>query len=324
MLVIITEDSKSGLEFWNYLKKIITNNSLNVKVVSARPKNHIDFGGNNKNYGGIGNVKNELNKQLDILKQIPGKHMILLAIDLVSQNLNSGNLITMNNLIRYISDLKQNKIIKYKNICNDINIEYSKYYCYEEIFLSFKKLMLFCDLKNSQANDAVKAKNMYYVVWKFLKSRNDLLRKSNGKIITYTDYLEKLNNNYSILSIQKGSYLDFLYNKYKKVHNLSLKDMRNREIVASLMLEYITSINKKIDLKINKEKIGKCWFNDCFYPFDLKNRDKNLKNNSNLNCNVCQLCKYYKSGSNKMGILLRDSLFVDTGNISIFSLLSYI
>ena len=64
MLVIITEDSKSGYEFWNSFKRIVCRNSVNVEVAIARPANHISFGGTNRNRGGITNVKSELNHQI--------------------------------------------------------------------------------------------------------------------------------------------------------------------------------------------------------------------------------------------------------------------
>lgn len=294
MLVIITEDSKSGFQFWSYFKRLVLKDSKNVEIVVARPKNHVDFGGSNTELGGIGNVLYELNYQLNRLSSITGNHLIFLGIDYIDDTTKDAYK-TINNISDFVINYKNKKIAKYLNI-NNVRIEYSHYYCYEEIFLSFKYLSDFLNLKNN-SSEVKKALQIYKTIYNYLCN----LTKGN----VYYNYLRVLNNNQNIVNIDKNGILYFLYRKYKKKYKLSLDKMRNRETVAALCLEYITSVNDKYLLKISKRGIGPCWFNDCYYLGFLKQELRKIgKLSNNKDCNGCLLCTKCKKGSQKMGMLL--------------------
>lgn len=318
MLVIITEDSKSGYEFWNSFKRIVCRNSVNVEVAIARPANHISFGGINRNRGGITNVKSELNYQIMKLSKIPGKHLIFLAIDFTADP-NSATLLNVKNLITYVNRIKSGRVDKFQGIDN-VAITYSRYFCYEEIFLSFKYLTEFCGVKyGGNSLDMQKARRIHHIL------HNYFVTVSNSQSAVYSDYLPLLNNNNSVNMPDYNSDLYFLYKKYKRQHQLVWNDMKNREVVASLCLEYISSVNSKYLVRIDKSGIGYCWFLDCGSKGELKNKLKHKgKKIHNMDCSDCFLCENCQLGRSKMGYLLTNSLFKKQGLIDINSMLSYI
>ena len=104
MLYIVTEDSKSGFQFWEAIKKIILDDSVNASIISACG---ID---------GIISTVNSLNlKSTDTL---------LMCLD------NKGTY----QVKVVIKSVKQ----KAKNL--GVRLIITDYYCMEEIFLSFSKL----------------------------------------------------------------------------------------------------------------------------------------------------------------------------------------
>ena len=318
MLVIITEDSKSGYEFWSSFKRIVCRNSVNVEVAIARPANHVSFGGTNRNRGGITNVKSELNHQITKLAKIPGKHLIFLAIDFTADP-NSATLLNVKNLITYVIRKKKRQIEKFEEI-NNVDITYSRYFCYEEIFLSFKYLTEFCGVKyGGNSLDMQKARKIHKTLHHYF------VTASNSQSHVYSDYLSLLNNSNSVNTPDYSSDLYFLYKKYKRSHQLVWDDMKNREVVASLCLEYISSVNSKYLVRIDKSGIGYCWFLDCGSKGELKNKLKHKgKKIPNMDCSDCFLCENCQLGRNKMGHLLTNSLFRKQGLININKMLEYI
>lgn len=305
MLVIISEDSKSGYKFWNTIRKHVLHNSPNSLIQIARPSNHIAFGGKNRELGGIGNIRTELNYQLEKLTKMGGKHLILLAID--SVNYNSGTItdtsIQVKNLISYIKGLHNGKIKNNYNLKN-IEIQVTQYYCFEEIFLTFKYLQEFSGVHLAPAPSRQKAQELHSLVI------------NTVCYPTWTDYSQLISE----------SDRQFLYRKYKRKHNLkSVNDLYNREVLASLILEYITSVNKELFFRVDKKNIQSCWFHNCY---NGENFHKNIRKSKIEGLDYCRGCvvsnNKYGKGSTKLGVLLTNSLFINQGLIDISKLRSYI
>ena len=193
MLVIITEDSKSGHDFWRIIHNIVLNNSSNVEVQVARPRNHVDFGGTNTHSGGITNVKNEFNYQVNRLNSLSGNHMILLAIDNVSdQNIMTSSVVT--DLIRYVLN-----VTRYSMNYGNVHIDFTKYYCYEEIFLSFKDLPKYLGIQNRIRDRDSRVSKIY----------RDIV---SGLVTTrWMDYSQTMSNDNR----------NFLYSKYRRKYGLT-------------------------------------------------------------------------------------------------------
>lgn len=117
MIYIITEDSNSGYEFWQNLSIL-----FKVNMVQVLPSS------------GIANVKNTLKSLLKgVSYTLNHGDKIFLAIDNVS--FNSEAYIYTYRLREYVKSILKNLI------SSDIRICFSSYYCYEEILLSFYKLV---------------------------------------------------------------------------------------------------------------------------------------------------------------------------------------
>lgn len=305
MLLIITEDSKSGYKFWKAVRQHVFHNSPKSNIQIARPYNHKDFGGVNKEKGGISNIRIELDYQLRKLSKMSGKHLILLAIDSVNYNTgpSTGTSIQVKNLISYIKGLHSGRI-KHNYNLKDIEIQVTQYYCFEEIFLTFKYLQDFAGVHLAPAQSRQKAQDLHNIVI------NTICYP------TWTDYSQ----------LMSQADRQFLYTKYKKKHQLkSTNDLYNREVLASLILEYITSINKELFFRVDKKNIQSCWFNDCFEGENFK---RNIRKPKEEGYNYCRGCvaanNKYGKGSTKLGALLTNSLFINQGLIDIKKLRSYI
>lgn len=317
MICIITEDSKSGKQFWVEFKRLALGNSKNVKIQVARPSNHVSLGGTNQNEGGISLVKGELYRQIQELNKIPGKHLIFLAIDFVT---NPRTFRYVQGIVKEVKRLQSNK----SN--SSIDFEICPFYCIEELFLSFKYLLEFSGLKkNNPSIGCQRAITIYNIIYKYLY--HHLLTNK------YWDYLIDLNNgipinqNNILGSLDRNGLLYFAYNEYNKNHPYNFKESKllSREEVGALCLEYITSINEKTFFRIRKSAIDICWFEDCFsrqflyrnrfYTFYPKmNNATQFKQNACSDCDMCIDPSFgCQKGEDKFFKLLNNSFFKISG-----------
>jgi hypothetical protein len=267
MLVIITEDTGAGKQFWNCLHKTVLRNSKNCSIIGA---------------GGISAVINNL---MDILKSLENKeytHLILLAIDGVKTY--DGFLEkTRHSVQRVRNYVEQQKVKeKYKHIV----IEYVQYSCLEELFLGFPFLLDF-SCKFAAGDNTIFAEQLYCIIHSHFA---DPKRK-------YTTYDAILNKGVPVVKeiIMEGSLLSKLYERYKerKRRNgeyLKWSDLTSRELIASLALETITTMREPIHgFRIDKDTLGYRWQGDC-HELQLQEN----KGNNCLNQVDCTNCSVYK------------------------------
>lgn len=301
MLVIITEDSKSGKQFWDITKRIVLQNTSNCEVVIA--------GTLGRSYaatdvGGISKVKHELDYQVMRLCSLQGRHLILLAVDNVMSYAGANG-----STVMHVQRLANHVRLKYASNAqyNRIKIVFTGYCCIEEVFLSFKYLTEYCCVKAAPANARDKAKQIYKEIHTGIVTA----------ITVYGNYLENLNFGRPLTAIDPSSDLYFLYSKYKYKRNLKVRDMENREVMASLALEYISSVTNGIGFKIGKSTISSCWHTTCTTPC--------MAYTTATNCSKCELyMNRIFTDRLKWGKFLSDSLLLHTGNVSLDSLKQYV
>ena len=90
-------------------------------------------------------------------------------------------------MITYVNRIKSGRVDKFQGIDN-VAITYSRYFCYEEIFLSFKYLTEFCGVKyGGNSLDMQKARRIHHIL------HNYFVTVSNRQGAVYSDYLPLLN-----------------------------------------------------------------------------------------------------------------------------------
>lgn len=299
MLVIITEDSGSGYQFWKTTKRIALGNSANCEVVIAGTLGKPFVRGK---AGGIGSVRKELDFQVNRLKNVPGRHLILLAIDNV-QRYAGAHSDTIVNVMRVLNYLRA--VYPSKTVNGNTEIDVTGYNCIEEVFLSFKDLPMYCCVNAVPSNARTKARQIHSRI-------HDAL--SNPQKV-FCNYLEDLNGGMPLTTIAATSDLRFLYNKHvskrrkaKKTVDVEPADMQSREKMAWLALEYTSTVNRGVGFEINKSGISACWHTTC-------NR-KNMAYPAATGCDICEvLSNGLYEDSAKWGRLWSKSLLLGVGNL---------
>ena len=193
---IIVEDAGSGKEFW-----------------AAVNKEFLDSKGNIIEAGGVTNLDKELRKNFE-LGNISSGDYILIAFD------NTGTLqasVQMEKLKKHATEYKLSGLI------------FTTYYCFEEIFLSFERLL---DWVKPRLSDSEIA----------------LIQFIGNSIRERKDYL----TNHSEFETE--------FNQLVESRHLTIKAL-GREKLSANLLSYITQQN--IGFKITKGSIGSCWIHDC-------------------------------------------------------------
>jgi hypothetical protein len=315
MLIIITEDSHSGYQFWKGVHTILLNNNKNCEVIVAGES---VFGSDNA--GGVSKIQPELIYHIDKLKIINGTHTILLAVDnVLGFDGFDSKTVRQVHIIRYFCE-QQKILLKQEGIIN-INIEIAEYSCLEEIFLSFKDLLKYSCVESGNTEDIERAKIFHNIIYENLTQVNE-----------YENYLIRLNNDLPFqhtFQIKKTSNLRWLYNHHGKNHRLldknkenyydySLKndDIINREKMAELVLGYITLVTPDDNFFISKGIFGKYWTKNC------------AKINKNyINANFCKNCFLNKDNLTNVFIkwsnIFQYSILLQNKNVSLGKLKEY-
>lgn len=284
MIVVISEDSKSGYDFYNTIrKKYYKEYSTEFQVIRARGKDHVSLGGTSTMAGGIGRVKNELEVQFKRLtkgKRKDQKHLIYIAIDNAKDN---------ESVMRTIQKIVlRAEILKANNPYDNVDIEYSPYYCSEEIYLGFRYLMDYINVEELVPQQRDKIIELYNVVNNNLNSDE------------YVDYKRDLVPS-----------REFLRNKYKKFHKRKIEWVDfNRERLAATILEYITTANTKLLFDIKKSTVSPCWFLDCEarrqFASAVRGSEPMTQKEKSEICETCKLCRNTRI-EDKLAFLLENS-----------------
>jgi hypothetical protein len=299
MLVIITEDSGSGHRFWRITKQIALGNTKNCDVVIAGTLGKPFVRGK---AGGVGSVRKELDFQVNRLKNMPGRHLIVLAIDNV-QRYAGAHSDTMTHVMRVLNHLRA---VYPTNTANgNTEIDVAGYNCIEEVFLSFKDLPMYCCVDAAPPNARDKARRIYARIHDALSDPNKV----------FHNYLVDLNDGVPLTTIKATSDLRFLYKKHVQKRKDSGKpidvepaDMQSREKIAWLALEYISGVMRGVGFAINKSGISACWKTTCSKP--------NMAYPAATRCDKCEvLSNGLYEDSAKWGRLWSKSLLLGVGNL---------
>lgn len=167
MICILTEDNKSGFKFFKKISEVIFDN--NVTVFNTSYKSKTKGAGNSKFKEAIEHLIND--------KVLSHGDFLFIALD---------------NMIGTTPEFKENIKAIQKDInlaCkllqrNKIQYEISEYTCWEEIMLSFKYLLEFCNDEIYESDKAIQLYNEY---------KQQFLKGTTNYLVVFKDEIEKGN-----------------------------------------------------------------------------------------------------------------------------------
>lgn len=230
MLYIITEDSNSARVFWEYAAKTFRGEGEYEIVSFLRGKDGKPSSGNTT-----------LSNQLEaLLPRVNSKDEIMIVFD----NIVKANIFDTYTFLKYIRSLSQS---------SGINIKFTSYYCFEEVYLSYSELE-----RLNESNRDVVINSIRFV-------RNCLL---NG--IDYFDLRYK----------QIIDFIDF-YGK---------DSGKNREHFANALLISVTQL---LDGRFRIIKSGDCFYNQgACWLLNCDDVRKLMKNEYEVNSVCRDKCKF--------------------------------
>ena len=216
MLYIITEDSNSARDFWEYAASVYRNKGTYMMVPLPRGT------------GGNTTLKSQINKVFGVIQ--PNDELFLVLDNIGStKRFNSYDII--------INTARRCQIL-------GIRFTYTKYYCFEELYLSYSEVL--------------KLTNSKYI---------DTLRYVHGCINNGTEYFDLCN-------------MDTRVNRFinELKHNIV-----NKEHFANELLMNVTHfINGKFKISNSGNTFnikGKCWIHNCI---NIKKCNEQIRNRINM------------------------------------------
>lgn len=232
MLYIITEDSNSARVFWEIVVNEFRGKNNYILVPLFKGKDSKDSGGNTT-------LKSQVTQLIDSLNTYDE---LLVVFDNIN---NSRNF----NKVRFIKWAL--------NICKiyNINIRFTDYYCFEEVYLSYSELI---DM---------------YMKCNYKKIVLDTLKFVNASITNYKDYYDRNNK-----------VIDDFINYYKKDSGY------NREHFANALLIEVT---QTIGYRFKIIKSGDCFYNQgACWLLNCEDIRKSMKNEYEINSICKNRCKF--------------------------------
>lgn len=230
MLYIITEDSNSARVFWDYVANTFRGKDAYKMVAFLQGKDGKESSGNTTLY----------NQLKVLLPKISSEDEIMIVFD----NIVKANRFDSYTFLKYIRSLSENY---------GVNIKYTDYYCFEEVYLSYSELE-----RLSKDNRDVVINAIKFV-------RNCLLNGVNYFDIKYKQIIE---------------FIDF-YGK---------DSGKNREHFANALLISITQL---LDGRFRIIKSGDCFYNQgACWLLNCDDVRKLMRNEYEVNSVCSNKCKF--------------------------------
>lgn len=256
VLYIVCEDSKSGFKLWKHIEKVYNKHYKGKDTAQA-----VTAKGKDKIYSLI----------TEKLKPV-GRDRVLVTVDKVDDT-------------DFSSLLKSLTIDSQKN---GYGFELTRYYCIEEIFLSFLDLKLWLGIY-PDANSMYLTQVQKYI-WDY--SRHSILDTTDNSVDTPSYFVEPY-------KVYRDASLENKISRYFKQEYFKERGRQatTREQMASFILGRVTrSYNK--GFRVTKGLLGKCWFNDSIKSG--RNRQESEKFCSSRNCYIYSKNKCETTGEEKL------------------------
>ena len=248
MVWLVTEDSNSARLFWEKMFQTFLGNSA-YKANPLSQVNGISTAGN----------KTLIRQVNEVLQQASENDTIFVVLDNIA---NTKQFVAADFIINMSNKCKRNKV----------NFEYTKYYCFEELYVSYSEV-----------------ERLYSISSKCDLNLLDCLKYVRNCILNGIDYYDKEINE-----------IQYILNKYQTAN-------KNREHFANVLLGEVT---RELGYGFWFSKSGKhssrctCWMEDCM----LIQNDMSMEQKEK-ECDIrCRYCCKNKEIIEKLSHLKKNSL----------------
>lgn len=228
VIYAITEDMNSCRDFW---KTVLVESGLKFKLVDLPTDKNGNYCGGNTTL---------LNQAVEAVSKMHKGDTLFVAFD----NVELEGKFSSYDFLEAVQEMCAQQGIKFM---------YTPYYCFEELYLSYKGLV-------------------------------ELYENQSTKDIDILETLQYVNKNLSTKDVRNRDYFNLEDKRIQRLVSIEPGAGKNREHFANVLLSTVTA-KIKGHFRINKRKngLGECWLDSCS---DIVGRGSNVS----YNCNTCKYC----------------------------------